>query len=189
MSKSLKERRLEEVRRQRRNRNILIGGITLVVLVGLGALIYGRFLRAIEGLEVYSNLSREHVTNVDIPDEGVPPVGGVHDPTPLTCGVYREPVPVANAVHSLEHGAIWIAYHPDVSDELVAELESYVDNYTLIAPYPGLQNEVVVTAWGYRLRFDGAPDERLDQFITRYKGQGPEPGASCRGVGSPVATS
>src|SRR5262249_54285412 len=41
-----------------------------------------------------------------------PPVGGNHNPTPLTCGVYTKPVPNEYAVHDLEHGAIWITYQP-----------------------------------------------------------------------------
>ena len=45
----------------------------------------------------------------------------------------------------------------------------------------------MATAWGVQLAVDDVPDERLEQFISRYQGQGPEQGATCSGgVGSPL---
>ncbi|MFW6070021.1 MAG: DUF3105 domain-containing protein [bacterium] len=188
MSKSLKEKRRQKLAHERRRRRLIIGTIAAVVVIGLGALIYARFLQSIPGLQEFPNQERGHAENVSIPDEGLPPVGGVHNPRWLNCGVYREPVDSAMAVHSLEHGAIWIAYHPDLPEEQIAELEAYADSYTLVAPYPGLITDVVASAWGAQVQYEGAPDDSLDQFIARYQGQGPEPGATCSGgVGSPVS--
>ena len=44
-----------------------------------------------------------------------PPSGGDHNPVPLTCGYYDQQPPDEYAVHSLEHGAVWVAYSPDTS--------------------------------------------------------------------------
>ena len=69
----------------------------------------------IDGLVTYTDLARDHVdSEVDYPQ--LPPVGGAHDPAWLTCTgtVYDEPVRDENAVHSMEHGAVWVTYQPDL---------------------------------------------------------------------------
>lgn len=188
MSKRLRTERKEQLVKERRRRRLLYGGVAVVVVVLLGALVYNRFIQTIPGLERLGPQDRGHAVNVDVATEpGLPPVGGVHSPNWLNCGVYREPVAPENAVHSLEHGAVWITYRPDLPADEVSTLEAYADNLTLVSPYPDLRTDVVVSAWGTRLLVDDLPDDRIDAFIARYKGQGPEPGATCTGgVGTPV---
>lgn len=188
MTRRLKEQRREQLARERRRRLLIYGGVAVVVVVLFGTLIYTRFLQTIPGLEELGPQDRGHAVNVDMVSEpGLPPAGGTHDPSWLNCGIYREPVEVEHAVHSLEHGAVWVTYHPDLPADEVETLEAYADSFTLVSPYPDLQTDVVVTAWGTRLLVDELPDERIDDFIARYKGQGPEPGATCSGgVGTPV---
>lgn len=90
-----------------------------------------------------------------------------------------------NAMHSLEHGAVWIAYRPDLTAADVEQLRALVSGrrYTLLSPYPDLPAPVVASAWGVQLRVDGAADQQLPQFIRTYmqEPQTPEPGAACRG--------
>ena len=47
-------------------------------------------------------------------------MGGDHWNAWQNCGVYTEPVTHEFAVHSLEHGAVWIAYDDGLPDEQVA---------------------------------------------------------------------
>lgn len=188
MSVSRKEQRRQELRRQRRRRQLMIGIPAVVIIILLGALIFQRFVRPIPGVEELGPQARDHDQNVVIEASSLPPAGGVHHPTWLNCGVYREPVELKYAIHSLEHGAIWLAYHPDLPAEQIALLESYADNYTLVAPYPDLESPIVATAWARRLQVEEAPDANLTAFMTRYKGQGPEAGATCNGgIGSPIS--
>jgi putative peptide zinc metalloprotease protein len=121
----------------------------------------------------------------------VPPVGGNHAPIWQNCGFYDAPVPDMTAVHSLEHGAVWITYRPDLPAEQVGALRQYVDNqsYVLASPYPNLPAPVIASVWGNQLRLDSADDPRLDQFIRAFRGgrQAPEPGGPCTdGVGAPL---
>ncbi len=94
------------------------------------------------------------------------------------------------AVHSLEHGAVWITYRPDLLPDQVTRIRQIAKGqaYVLASPYPDLPAPVVVSAWERQLRLDSAEDARLDQFILVFK-QGPttpERGAPCGGgVGNP----
>lgn len=187
MSSRLKEERRQQLAKARRRRRLLYGGAAIVVLLVLGAVIYSRVLNTIPEVEELGPQDQGHAQNVSIADEGLPPAGGTHDPAWLNCGVYRNPVDTGQAVHSLEHGAVWLAYSPELPADQIEQLETYGDEYVLVAPYPGLEHDAVLTAWAARLRIDSLPDERIGDFISRFQGQGPEPGALCSGgVGTPI---
>ena len=119
-----------------------------------------------------------------------PPVGGSHSPVWQNCGVYSEPIANENGVHSLEHGAVWITYQPDLLDSEVQALQTLTrqSSFRLLSPYPDLPSPIVISAWGYQLHIEQADDPRLRFFIERYEQspQGPEPGAPCTGgIGQP----
>lgn len=143
----------------------------------------------IEGVQTFPNLDRTH-TNQTVAYAQTPPVGGQHNAAWLNCGVYSEPVANENAVHSLEHGAIWITYRPDLPAEQLQELQRLTRQsaYRLLSPYPDLPAPVVASAWGYQLQLQQADDPRLLRFIEKYEQNplGPEPGAACTGgIGTP----
>jgi hypothetical protein len=128
-------------------------------------------------------VTRDHTTE-PVTYEQSPPVGGNHNPTWLNCGVYTEPVPDELAVHSLEHGAVWVTYRPDLPADQVEKLvDSVPDTYVVVSPYEGLPVPVVASAWGVQLQLTGVDDPRLEEFITEYRqgAQTPEPGAACTG--------
>ena len=141
-------------------------------------------------VQTFSNLARDHVSGtVKYPQ--VPPVGGQHNPVWLNCGIYDQPVPNENAVHSMEHGAAWITYQPDLPPADLEQLYSLVrgKSYVILSPYPGLPARVVASAWGVQLRADSVADPLLAQFIAKYANgpQTPEPGAACTGgIGVPL---
>jgi hypothetical protein len=120
-----------------------------------------------------------------------PPVGGVHNAVWQNCGIYDKPIASENAVHSQEHGAVWMTYRPDLSTEEVEALRAQIrgKRYTLLSPFPDLPAPVVASAWGVQLQFDGPNDARLTSFIAAYAQgpQTPEPGAVCHsGIGIPT---
>ena len=167
------------------------------VVVGGGVASAGTGTRTgtrIEGLVVYPDdeLVPDHSTDdVDYPQ--TPPVGGPHDPTWLACGVYQSPVRDENAVHDLEHGAVWVTYQPDLASDKVTALAGLLPDNAIMSPYPGLVDatgsSVVLTVWGRQLALDiddPVDDPRLGQFMTQF-GAGEaalEPFVSCEG-GSP----
>jgi hypothetical protein len=142
------------------------------------------------GLQTYSGLARDHVTGPVLYPQ-TPPVGGKHSATWLNCGVYDAPVANENAVHSLEHGAIWITYRPGLPASQIAAIRSDVSGqrYGLVSPYPGLPAPVVASVWGKQLKLDSAADPRLRSFVDTYASgsQAPEPGGECTGgIGTPL---
>jgi hypothetical protein len=142
----------------------------------------------VKAYEVGSSSGKHVEKNVDYDQS--PAVGGPHDPVWQNCGFYTKPVREENAVHSLEHGAVWIAHSPDLPKEQVDELRDLAGSqlYLLVSPYPGVDSPLVASAWGKQLPLKSADDADLKRFIRAYVqgGQAPEPGAPCTsGVGQP----
>ncbi|UUV35893.1 DUF3105 domain-containing protein [Amycolatopsis roodepoortensis] len=120
-----------------------------------------------------------------------PPVGGPHDGTWATCTgtVYPNAVRTENMVHSLEHGAVWIAYNPQLlSGDALEKLKSRVQSkpFSMMSPYPGLDKPISLQSWGHQLKVDSVDDQRIDQFIVALRqnpnGVYPEVGATCDSV-------
>jgi hypothetical protein len=117
-----------------------------------------------------------------------PPVGGPHAALPHLCGLYRVPLADEHAVKSLATGVVWIAYDPDLSADDVDTLWSTVAGNLdiLIAPYPGLEHPVVLTAWERQLAVDRVTDPRIAFFVHTYQNnpRAPDAAESCStGVG------
>ena len=115
-----------------------------------------------------------------------PPVGGAHNATPQNCNgnVYDAPIANEHAVHSLEHGAVWVTYKQGLPADQVAVLAKKVEgkDYTFMSPYTGLDKKVSVQVWGYQLKVDDVNDPRIDQFIKALRVNASiEPGATCQG--------
>jgi hypothetical protein len=144
-------------------------------------------IASLKAVKTYDYVGAQHTTDPVTYTE-TPPAGGPHDPVWEDCGVYTQPIRNENAVHSLEHGTVWITYQPglDAADvqRLDTALGSVKDKKTILSPYPGLPSPVVVTVWNAQLDLPSASDPRLQDFLDFY-GDGhtaPEAAmASCAG--------
>lgn len=188
---------------------LMIGGIVLVVALAAVFIGYPLMQRseqrawvpsddnkdpslAIPGIVSQQYGGGQHVQpNQQVAYTKSPPYGGAHDGNWAACDgvVYPNPVRVENLVHSIEHGAVWIAYNPDqVSGPALDTLKAKVDgkSKTVMAPYPGLQSPISLQSWGHQLQVQSADDERIDQFILSLRENRftyPEIGASCAALG------
>jgi hypothetical protein len=147
----------------------------------------------IEGVEAFRVDSNAH-TEENLTYEPAPPTGGEHYPVPATCGFYEsDPPPDEMLVHDIEHGAVWIAYDPDLDDAQKSALSTLVAQQAKVSatPYPDLDAPLFVTAWARQLRLDSVDDTRLLQFIETYRNSSnaPEPNAACQGIGTPTVAS
>ncbi|MFI8945644.1 DUF3105 domain-containing protein [Streptomyces sp. NPDC053750] len=197
-------RRAEEAR-ERRNR-ILTIAVSAVVVAGLvvGGVVLvrsqsgdsddaaasddkstGKFVAGEDGVQTWEgNLSRNHVAKkVTYPVE--PPVGGDHNQVWMNCDgdVYTKPLNNENAVHSLEHGAVWVTYTSKAPKAEVEKLAAKVKKtpYSLMSPVEGQKDPIMLSAWGHQRTVTGADDPNVNTFFEKFvQGeQTPEPGAAC----------
>ncbi|MFH8463154.1 DUF3105 domain-containing protein [Streptomyces sp. NPDC017991] len=195
----IEEMRRAEKARERRSRILTISVSTAIVvgLVGFGAYYVDRAndkdeqqqaaaKKPVKGEKSWNakKLTQNHVSkSVSYPMN--PPVGGDHDQAWMTCdgSVYTKAIPNENAVHSLEHGAVWITYNDKAADADVKTLAGKVAKtpYTLMSPVRDQAGALMLSAWGKQLTVEKASDPRVQQFLTKYvQGpQTPEPGAAC----------
>ncbi|WP_243840046.1 DUF3105 domain-containing protein [Rathayibacter sp. PhB151] len=158
---------------------VAIGGIVAVTVFGNQQIVEAR---QIDGLQTFENDATHVAGTVDY--EQTPPAGGPHNAVWMNCGVYDEPVPNENAVHDLEHGAVWATYDPSLpQSEVDALIAAMPDTYAVVSPYEGLDSPIVLSAWDAQVAIDSPEDPRIDAFIERFwqSSTAPEPGAPCTG--------
>ena len=132
-----------------------------------------------------------------------PATSGFHDPTPLPDDpkVYDTQPPEIKAVHSLEHGAVFIYYRaPDQEGGLAQDVIDRLtriatgSDATFLAPYPSLTSEtaLTLTAWNRRQSCPsvatgdatpltpGSAATIVNGFVTAFEctGNAPENGAT-----------
>jgi hypothetical protein len=176
-------------------------GFVFIGVLALAAVIWGLFFR--QTASTTGNTNTPFTGDIEgvlslTPEQGhqegflnynrYPPAGGIHAPHWWNAGIYEEQIPVENAVHTLEHGGVWIVYHPaDTTAEEIETLRTLVRGRTctLLSPgvYGGQNTKISAVAWGYALDTEDVNDPRIPQFIAKYERgpQSPEPGAACSG--------
>jgi len=182
--RSRREIRREQLAREKRMRRLRIWvplGVIAIALVGLA--IYRANEPEVEGvITVAAAESNQHDDSLQISFGGLPPTGGPHSSAWQNCGIYTDPVAPENVIHSMEHGAVWVTYHPELPEGQVTTLQNIVrgDEYVLLSPFPDQDSPIVLTVWDKQLQVDSANDGRIEEFIDRYRRRrGPEPAAAC----------
>jgi hypothetical protein len=123
---------------------------------------------AIDGVTYKKEPHHQHVEG-KITYNATPPVGGDHSGYYADCDgtVYPQPIANENAVHPLEHGAVWVTYRQGLPADQVATLAENVtgQDHVYMSPYPQLSSTVSLQAWGYQLKVSSVTDPRIAQFI------------------------
>ena len=144
----------EETLGRRRRLHILVVALGMIVGAALGAFVPFVLLgdrhqgsSDVPGVKSFENLSLQH-NNGDIIYEQIPPVGGEHNPVWQNAGFYEQQVLEEKAVHTLEHGAVWITYRTGLPEDQKVELRRMVESQDclLASPYPSLSRPVVTSA-------------------------------------------
>ncbi|MFD8569641.1 DUF3105 domain-containing protein [Streptomyces sp. NPDC057694] len=203
--------RIEEMRRAERSRArrgriavISVSTVVVAALIGVGAWAVtkggddkddakapaksaGHFTYAKDGVGTWSGkLTRNHVGGKPTYPMN-PPVGGDHNQVWMNCNgdVYEKPLANEHAVHSLEHGSVWVTYNDKASDADVKALAAKVKQtpYTLMSPIADQKDPIMLSAWGHQRTVKSASDPAAAKFFATFvQGeQTPEQGAPCTG--------
>ncbi|CAN5680906.1 DUF3105 domain-containing protein [soil metagenome] len=174
---------------------IIIGAVVVAIIAAFIVVIVLDFRSGaaggpLEGVQDIDTGKPNQHTEENVEYDQTPPAGGEHNPNWQNAGFYDEPIQDETGVHTLEHGAVWVTYSPDLPQGQVDELRDLASSREcmLVSPYPDLQSPVVASAWGKQIELEDADDPALNRFIGTYlQGeQTPEPGAACTGgVGEP----
>ena len=129
------------------------------------------------GVEQPTNLGRGHIAAGEPANYATAtPTSGPHAASSARCGIYTQQIPAEFAVHALEHGAVVIWYRPDLEDEVGTALRDIVDDFderVILSPNANMTEPIVATAWNRLKRYESVEPE-IEEFITTYRGRGPE---------------
>lgn len=176
--KAQRQAAAQRAQRMRQLRNVAAVVVLLVALVGAGLWLASRSGEELEGVERPADEGRRHLAPGETFDYDDPaPTSGPHAPGAPPCGEYDDfsQLPLVNAVHALEHGAVILWHRPGL-DEVRAdllEIMSDYDSHVIVSPNPGIDADVVATAWRRRQAYD-AGDPAIAEFVDVYRQRGPE---------------
>ena len=109
-----------------------------------------------------------------------PPTSGKHYDTPARPGFRENIIEDGHLIHSMEHGLIWVSYHPNIGEE-AEKLREITSQFTVITQREANEQDIAVAAWGRLDTFnleDGSIDaddlQRINDFVLRYANKGPE---------------
>ena len=198
-----KQRRMEELRRRQRKermRKFWYGGISVLVVGGIVAIVVlGKMnsqkavkdlnkLASAAGCLPLKNFSDEGNSHVAPPNRVTyrtnPPTSGNHYGSTSRTGILPNPLPTTlfdeNLVHNMEHGHIIIWYKPDLDTALVDRFKTFVrGNPTrrVLVPRAGMDYKVAFTAWTHLVGCNDPNSQVLAvaaKFADLYQGKGPE---------------
>ena len=140
-----------------------------------------------------SALTREPATHLtpctDTSFDTTPPCEGPHYSSWAAFGVYTAPIPWGYLVHSMEHGAVVIAYSCGADcPTLPASLRAFYDAYTadpmctttsvrhrlIVVPMPDLDVPIAAAAWGEVYRATCFDEASLRAFVDAHYARAPE---------------
>jgi hypothetical protein len=157
----------------------------IVVFVGLIAAACGGGGGGFEDarLQTPPDLGGQHLNPGQSFDQynSIPPTSGPHDPNLLRCAIYAEPQSLERSLHSMEHGAVLMVYHPDLLPAgPVAELQAIANDLLdggkriVMAPSRRLQGPLSIASWGNLLNLNVVEDDTIRGFVAAFEDEGPE---------------
>lgn len=191
----MKDRQRRQARRQRQIKQFVQYFVALAVIGGVG---FGLFLLLKEEAPLGQDqsasipeLGRGHIeVGSPRPDyNSNPPSSGPHYAETARTGFRDQAIPDEHLVHNLEHGDIWIAFHPRISDEVKEKLKKFAGGKVIVTPREANDFDISLVAWARLDSFNAdnnvLDEQRIQDFIRRYINQGPEklgPSAGQGGV-------
>ena len=160
--------------------------LAVVILGFTGAVIAAKANKPPEpprpGVE-QSDHGREHVSSKEYGGDQ-PPTSGTHA-NPVSWGVYDTEIRDDEALHNLEHGGVYVSYHPDLPEDEVDKLKAllfapYSDSEfqprkIIMAPRENNKAPIVLSSWLRSEKLENFDAEKIKEYVTRNTGKSPEP--------------
>jgi hypothetical protein len=132
--------------------------------------------------QTFESEGRNHVGSLDarVDYKTFPPTSGPHYVIPAVWDIYDRPINQVQSVHNLEHGGILIQYGDEVPQSAVDRIAEFYredPNGMLVAPLPGLGDQIALTAWRHLAKGNTFDEEVFDTFVEEFGFKGPE---SCK---------
>ena len=176
------------------NRTMLIAAVAVFAIVAVsmagGALFFAKEQPLPQATpvpnllgEVVTLKQADHVQTAAQLDivAGQAPAGGPHFAQPERPGIFTAPVEDGRAIHSLEHGIVWITYRADLiapADlEVLRQVAAAHPGDVLLSPRPANSGPASIVSWGRRLNLT-APISMMavESFVVANVNKSPEPG-------------
>ncbi len=184
----------------------VIIGITITTVILLGG---GVFYLNNQGTKEQIKLEKP-LMGEEIPIQGLnhipdgekaeynssPPTSGPHYATSANAGIYDEPVPDGNLIHSMEHGAVILWYKPSgnandqsaegtesakidiLSKQNIERLKQIFSSVSaskkIMVPRDSLDAPIALTSWGRLLKLQTLDEGQIKAFMETNENRGPE---------------
>jgi hypothetical protein len=159
----------------RRQRRRVAWAAGILVVVAIGGWLYGRARGPSPG-EFVPSLGNDHIPTSEtphVPYTSDPPTSGPHLPYIASWGIHTRPIVKELQVHNLEDGGVVVNYRPQCEDQVLPGLRTIMGRYpdrVILAPYPGLDRCIALTAWTRIDKLDELDERRVVRFIEAYRG-------------------
>lgn len=185
------QRKHIQKRKKKQQRRKFTATLWIVGIVGAIALVIFLLQQqdaALAGDRV-EQLAAEHMPACTPRYNTTPPTSGCHQPNwERRWDIHDTPVAPDLQVHNLEHGGIMVQYRqeaiPGVSNDYIEDLRRFIEELkasspryckVIMAPYPGLDQAIALTAWGWIQYFDEFDEAGIKKFIDDHVDrEGPE---------------
>jgi hypothetical protein len=171
---SKEERRRQRLQARRKQRLMWLG-VAAIAIALIGVLAWRSVAKPGPG-EAVTSMGNDHIGPELIGSvvySSTPPTSGPHVGQLASWGIHTEPIPNELQVHNLEDGGVMVQYNCQECEELVEQLSRIVrryDDHVILAPYPDMDDQIALTAWGRIDRLSGFDEERIVAFIDAYAG-------------------
>lgn len=183
IKKLKKDKKRREQRRQQKIEKVksflIQTTIAITVLLGLFFLVKSQIkIRGKQLGEAKQIEGRNHILPGEEHNEYKtnPPTSGPHYGDAQPGGYYNQPIQDERAIHSLEHGYVWITYK-DQPKEVVEELQKLGKKYVnrvVISPREENDSPIALASWGRLSKLETFNKDEVIAFIENNYNLSPE---------------
>lgn len=184
-----KLRDIEEKKKKikRAGKKILFWAVVAISAILLTKFIINQFPKGPDLSQAIPIIGRDHIVEgAPHPDyNSNPPTSGWHYSEAAPAGFYERELTDEQLVHNLEHGHVWISYRSALPAEAIKILKKTAGGNVIATLRDKNDTDIALTSWGrldkFNLENNSLDEQRVRNFILRYRNRGPEKVNAPRG--------